>query len=378
MAQTSLAQRLAAPGPKRICAIDGGGVRGVVALAFLERMEAHLAETASSPEDFRLSDYFDLTVGTSTGALIAAGIALGYRMQDLIDAYVTLSKDAFVGSRWHGGLVTPKFKGERLRTTLETFVGDATLGSDALRCGLAIVAKRIDTGSPWILHNSPRGKYYNPPRDDPDAIANKDMRLVDILRASTAAPTYFEPERINVAIGTEGLFVDGGVSPYNNPALLAFQLAVMRAYGLEWSASPDRLRLFSIGTGAVPAADHQPNFRRSASAVLALFSLMSLIDDSSNQTQALLQWIGETPDPWHIDGELGTLSEEDPPFGKLLTYVRYDAVLNTAWLDKEAGLSLPQKQLSKLQEWDRPEIVADALSLGRAVAARQVKSDHLQ
>jgi patatin-like phospholipase/acyl hydrolase len=68
------------PGPKRILSIDGGGgVRGVVSLAFLERMEALLrAKTAGGDPDFRLSDHFDLIGGTSTGALIAAGLAMGF------------------------------------------------------------------------------------------------------------------------------------------------------------------------------------------------------------------------------------------------------------------------------------------------------------
>jgi patatin-like phospholipase/acyl hydrolase len=65
------------PGPKRTLAIDGGGVRGVIALTFLAQIEAILRTRTKNPE-LRLCDYFDLIGGTSTGAIIAVGLALGY------------------------------------------------------------------------------------------------------------------------------------------------------------------------------------------------------------------------------------------------------------------------------------------------------------
>ena len=67
-------RHLFAPGRKRILALDGGGVRGVVALAFLKEIERALAAQAGRP--VRLCDHFDLIGGTSTGAIIAAGLAL--------------------------------------------------------------------------------------------------------------------------------------------------------------------------------------------------------------------------------------------------------------------------------------------------------------
>jgi patatin-like phospholipase/acyl hydrolase len=83
-----------------------------------------------------------------------------------------------------------------------------------------IVTKRLDTGSPWPLHNNPDGKYYNQ-RPGGTGIPNKNFLLWQIVRASTAAPTYFEPELIDVASDVDarlvkGAFVDGGVSPHGN------------------------------------------------------------------------------------------------------------------------------------------------------------------
>ena len=216
---TSRDGHLFGPGPKRILSLDGGGVRGIVALAFLERMEQQLRERDGGREDFRLCDHFDLIGGTSTGAIIATSLALGFSVEKLIDLYLSLAKRAFQGSRWHGGVFVPKFRAKPLFEEIRRQVGHETLGSEALRTDLAIFAKRMDTGSPWVFHNNPRSHYFDPPEDDPGALANRDMGLAEILRASTAAPTYFKPETIAVAEGVTGLFVDGGVSPYNNPAL---------------------------------------------------------------------------------------------------------------------------------------------------------------
>ena len=210
-ANTALERRLSAPGPKRVLALDGGGVRGVVALAFLERLETLLRERFGRP--IVLADYFDLIGGTSTGALIATGLALGQDVGSLIASYLALSAQVFRGSRWHGGLLVPKFRSKPLEAQIQAQVGDATLGSDRLRCGLAIVAKRIDTGSIWVFHNNPRGRYFEPSGQHGAAVPNRNLPLARLLRASTAAPTFFAPEYLEVAPGTRGLFVDGGVSP---------------------------------------------------------------------------------------------------------------------------------------------------------------------
>ncbi|MFM7550941.1 MAG: patatin-like phospholipase family protein [Cyanobacteriota bacterium] len=71
----TLAQHLAAGGPKRVLALDGGGVRGILTLGFLERIEWLLRQRHGGDPAFRLCDYFDLIAGTSTGSIIAALLA---------------------------------------------------------------------------------------------------------------------------------------------------------------------------------------------------------------------------------------------------------------------------------------------------------------
>src|SRR5580704_15425797 len=69
----SYRDRVSSPGPKKLLALDGGGIRGVITLEVLDRLESMLAEQLCAGEDFVLGDYFDYIAGTSTGAVIAAG-----------------------------------------------------------------------------------------------------------------------------------------------------------------------------------------------------------------------------------------------------------------------------------------------------------------
>src|SRR2546423_6005198 len=145
-------------GPKRILSLDGGGVRGVISVAFLERIEALL--TAQTGADVRLGDWFDLVGGTSTGAIIATALALGKTTTDLKDIYYRLAPRAFRRSRFRIPLLQPKFDVAGLRREIDGLVGDQTLDSAALRTGLGIVAKRVDTARLWGLANKPRAPHW--------------------------------------------------------------------------------------------------------------------------------------------------------------------------------------------------------------------------
>src|ERR1700682_1222457 len=81
------------PGPKRILALDGGGVRGAISVAFLERIEAILSERLRTKA--RLGDWFDLVGGTSTGALIAGPRALRLGAEQLKEFYAGLPPSGF-------------------------------------------------------------------------------------------------------------------------------------------------------------------------------------------------------------------------------------------------------------------------------------------
>src|SRR5690348_12609519 len=81
-------------GPKRILALDGGGVRGALTLGYLERIES-LLRKRSGNNDLVLADYYDLIGGTSTGAIIASCLAIGKPVNDIVDLYNNLGKEVF-------------------------------------------------------------------------------------------------------------------------------------------------------------------------------------------------------------------------------------------------------------------------------------------
>src|SRR5215813_4805085 len=77
----SYRDRVSAPGPKKLLALDGGGIRGVLTLEILAAIEDLLHRELSAGNDFVLADYFDYIAGTSTGAIVAAGLACGMRVK---------------------------------------------------------------------------------------------------------------------------------------------------------------------------------------------------------------------------------------------------------------------------------------------------------
>ncbi|MBK8501023.1 MAG: patatin-like phospholipase family protein [Saprospiraceae bacterium] len=87
--------------PKRILALDGGGIRGALTLGYLKKIESLLREKEEDP-DLLLCDYFDLICGTSTGSIIAAGLALGMDVDSLVNHYMDLGGKIF-GEREIGG-----------------------------------------------------------------------------------------------------------------------------------------------------------------------------------------------------------------------------------------------------------------------------------
>src|SRR5258708_13815795 len=125
--ENSRDRHLFGPGPKRLLALDGGGVRGALTVAFLERIEALLSERDG--KDVRLGDYFDLVGGTSTGAVIAGALALGHRTAEVKDFYLRLAPFAFKRQRWRVPLLQAKFYTRGLRRQIAAVWRDALLPS---------------------------------------------------------------------------------------------------------------------------------------------------------------------------------------------------------------------------------------------------------
>lgn len=370
-------RHLLSHGPKRILALDGGGTRGIITIAFLEQLEALLCQRHGNDPAFRLSDYFDLIGGTSTGAIIAAGLALGMSAGEVKQLYLQLAPIAFRRAPWRIWGLHSRFNHAPLMRLLRAHLGTRQLDSPDLLTGLAVIAKRLDTGSPWLISNNPRAPYWADPPDG-SYVGNHVYDLATIVRASTAAPMYFRPERLAILAGEpHGLFVDGGLSPHNNPALLLLMLARLQAYGLCWPAGADKLLMISIGTGRFRLRLDPGSPVLYTAATLAGHALAGLIGDSQDLALAMLQWMSEPALPWPINSEIGALSGDLLAPEPLMTFQRYDVALERRWIEQECDATISDRDLAVMRQMDRTKGMDRTYELATIAARRQVQAAHL-
>ena len=380
-------QHLFDPGPKRILSLDGGGLRGAFTLGVLHELESRLRERFGNDPAFRLADYFDLIAGTSTGAIIAATLALGLSPIDIYrDHYRKLGPTVF---RKHGvwsgpigavlaqvtqGAYRPKFDKAVLAEYLRKAVGEETrLGDERLRTGLLMLTKRLDTHSVWALGNNPKGRYFGPPA------SNCDYPLWEILRASAAAPTFFEPVRLNIG-EVLGEFIDGGMSPFNDPSLQALMYATLGGYGVGWPMGADKLFLLSVGTGTFEPSKPGVDGQGRAELARVKDAFFSVLHDTQVLTKTLMQWISTSPTATAIDSEMGDLAGDRIADRPLITYVRYDTELSEEGLEPlKPWLTVDPSELdmASLAEMDEPDNVETLWEIGRAVGATAIDDAHL-
>jgi len=390
----SLEEHLFAPGPKRVLSLDGGGVRGIISIAFLKEIEKVLKER-SGCADYRLCDYFDLVGGTSVGSLLATLIALGYPVSEIDKMFRDWAPEIF-RRPWIGvpGL-RPRFSSHGLKKRVQHVLKDCTLESQEFKTGLAIITKRVDTGSPWVLTNNPRAKYWNDP-DDRSYIGNRHYRVSDLVIASAAAPTFFAPKRIRILSkelartlprelrrhNESGLFVDGAVSPFNDPSLQLLMLAGLKGHGFNWKLGGQQLLMISVGAGSYRTPLAAGFLDKRFPHVFAVKALLGLIGDAQNLSLTLMQWYSAPNRPWKINSEIGAMegellstSEEDGEPRPLLSYVRYNVSLEQQWLEEELGRTMTPKGLEKLKQLDRPKMINELNDIGALAAAKQVRKE---
>jgi patatin-like phospholipase/acyl hydrolase len=332
----SYRERIERPGPKRLLALDGGGIRGLITIEILAHLERRLREWPGHGKDFVLSDYFDYVGGTSTGAIIATCIAKGFSVDRIRTFYLegarSLLRSAPLWRRFQYRYVSDNFAAK-----LKSVLGDETLGSESLRTLLLLVLRNADTDSPWPLSNNPLAKYNDPSRPDSNLL----FPLWQLVRAGTAAPTYFPPEEIEIA-GKPRRFVDGAVSVYNNPAFVLFLMATLAEYRLCWSVGEDQLLLVSVGAGSLSNATDAVKTSQMTLLYNARHIPSALLNAASVEQDTLCRILGRCRFGEKIDGELGSLSgadaDNDAFIPKKFTYVRYTPDITQAGLNA-LGLS---------------------------------------
>jgi patatin-like phospholipase/acyl hydrolase len=219
----------------KVLSIDGGGIRGVIPAVLLRYIEEKTGK--------RVAELFDLIVGTSTGGILAAGLTVPkgggtakYSAKKMLELYTDRGHKIFVRSFWRGvtslgGAIEEQYDHKPLEKILKQYLGDATL-TDCL-VPVVITSYDIERREPYFFKTS-RARQKK----------DRNHYLRDVARATSAAPTYFEPEVVKSLAGnpTRRVLIDGGVFA-NNPSMCGY----VEAFSLR--AKHDEILIVSLGTG---------------------------------------------------------------------------------------------------------------------------------
>lgn len=217
----------------RILSIDGGGIRGIIPALVLAEIERRTGK--------RIHQLFDLIAGTSTGGILALGLAkpnnagrAQYTARDLVQLYETEGRRIFSRSMLHqllalGNLLDKKYPNEPIEAVLKEYFGDVWL-SEALT-NVLLTSYEIELREAFFFRS------YRAKEDE-----SYNFLMRDAARATSAAPTYFEPEGIDKEEKRYAL-IDGGMFA-NNPAMCAFVDAIR-----EFNRGLDEVFMVSLGTG---------------------------------------------------------------------------------------------------------------------------------
>ncbi len=200
----------------RILSLDGGGLKGLFTAKLLADLERDLG--------VQIGDHFDLITGTSTGAIIALGLAFRIPASDILHFYRDKGPKIFDASSF--GIISTRYSAEPLRVALTDVFGEKTLADSSNR--LVIPAFNLQRREVKLFKT----------RHSPRFLRDWKMRAVDVALASAAAPTYLP------AFVDESLikYVDGGIWA-NNPSLVGI-IEAMTVLGVDRS----QINLLSIGT----------------------------------------------------------------------------------------------------------------------------------
>ncbi len=377
----SLLSRYEKDRPRRMLALDGGGIRGLITLGILSKIESLVAKKTNQ----KLCDYFDYIAGTSTGAIIAAGLAQGMSTKQLVEFYQSNGDEMFKPARLIER-IKYFYTADPLKVKLQEVFGHAATleppekpEEHKLKSLLLVVTKNITTDSPWPISSNPDAKYNDPDRKD----CNLRIPLWQLVRASTAAPVYFPPEILQwdpTDPSRTFVFVDGGVTPHNNPAFLLYRMATDPAYRLNWSSGEKNLLIISVGTGAAEslgATAAAPN-KNIVSNVAGLPG--GLMYGIQVEQDVNCRTIGRCTYGAHLDREIldlvpryvnEAMSMEEqykaPPaplsedLGRRFLYARYNADLSRKGLD---ALGFSTVDADKIQKMDAVENIATLLEIG--------------
>ena len=292
--------------------------------------------------------------------------------QELLDFYQQFGKAMFAKARYTilGWFLSGfKFISGPLTTKLKEVYGEDTnmdIANGKFKSLLTVVTMNRSTDSPWPISNNPFAKYNDKSRAD----NNQKIKLFQLVRASTAAPSYFASERIEWDKDDPSkafVFVDGGVTPFNNPAFLLYKMSTLPAYNLNWQTGEKDLIVVSIGTGAATTTGAYRNLGKLIKNIPNNLMYAMQVDQDFNCRTVGKCMYGDQIDREVYDMVYDAKREKD------FLYVRYNADMSDEGL-KDLGFGhLDPKKIRKM---DEPDNIQDLLEIGQAAAKQQIKMEH--
>ncbi len=223
-----------------ILSIDGGGIKGIISAIVIEYIEKLIQEYTNKKEA-KISDYFNLIAGTSTGAILA-GIYLcpnkdkkaKFSASDAVELYnkngdYIFQRDYYHSIKTINGVIGPKYDNKNLKEVLNRYFGEVKVSQLIKAC--LITSYDTEKREPTFFNSVSSSK-----KEDRDYLAR------DAILSSAAAPTYFPPSLIVSSTSQKGSFIDGGIC-CNNPAVCAF----VEAIKMSDCKSIDEITVLSIG-----------------------------------------------------------------------------------------------------------------------------------
>lgn len=209
----------------RILSIDGGGARGIYPAIILKKIQDEMG--------INFAEHFDIIVGTSTGAIIAAGLACDIELEKIIDLYRNESKNIFKNKIGLNRMFKSKYDSHCLKELLEKEFGSTKM-KDITKTILLIPATNLKGGKPFVCKSPYKDEF----------IRDGEFFVKDVLLAASAAPTYFNPQKL-INKSNKYFLADGGLWG-NNPSIIGLVEALNKK---RLNVKKEDISLLSIGTG---------------------------------------------------------------------------------------------------------------------------------
>lgn len=199
-----------------ILSINGGGIRGLIALQQLVQLEKIIKVP--------FYKHFDYIAGTSTGGIIAVFLSVGYTPTQLLDVYTKYGDKIFEKKFLRFGLLKAKYKDDFFNEVINEFSN----GRELKHCITSILIPAYNASKKEI-------KLFKSNQAKQNPIYNES--LFNVVRSTASAPSYFEPLKIK-----GDYFIDGGLV-VNNPSMMVFIEALKEGY--------DKFNILSFSTGTI-------------------------------------------------------------------------------------------------------------------------------